>query len=290
MPQAPGGLINPMQLLLQGMMGGMGGQFNPINPNIGNYYNPFLGLNLIGSLLGGGGLYGGGPYMDHTMDSSDVFHPYSMLEHTGGGSDMRFLGADSIAEGEQAQDAVSIAPQQDDSPATSDDDEPLTELPDRSTDIRDIVGTDNMIEVNPGFTREEITRRDVSPADVQAMANQAAAQARQQGYEQALRSNMMGSRGRASDAGTFSQFEAGPLAQSLLQAQQAQIAIPFEQQMAYNQARRQREQAAHQLGLAQSGLIGQDYYRRAYDQLADQQMQSQLMQALLNPLLGGLFF
>ena len=203
---------------------------------------------------------------------------------------MEYRGADPIAEGEQAQDALSIAPQQDDPPATSDDDEPLTELPDRSTDIRDIVGTDNMIEVNPGFTREEITRRDVSPADVQAMANQAAAQARQQGYEQALRSNMMGSRGRASDAGTFSQFEAGPLAQSLLQAQQAQIAIPFEQQMAYNQARRQREQAAHQLGLAQSGLIGQDYYRRAYDQLADQQMQSQLMQALLNPLLGGLFF
>ena len=102
MPQAPGGLINPMQLLLQGMMGGMGGQFNPINPNIGNYYNPFLGLNLIGSLLGGGGLYGGGPYMDHTMDSSDVFHPYSMLEHTGGGSDMRFLGADSIVDSSSA--------------------------------------------------------------------------------------------------------------------------------------------------------------------------------------------
>ena len=276
MPQAPGGLINPMQLLLQGMMGGMGGQFNPINPDIGNYYNPFLGLNLIGSLLGGGGLYGGGQNTGQVQP--EIWDT------------MAYRGADPIAEGEQAQDALSIAPQQDDPPATSDDDEPLTELPDRSTDIRDIVGTDNMIEVNPGFTREEITRRDVSPADVQAMANQAAAQARQQGYEQALRSNMMGSRGRASDAGTFSQFEAGPLAQSLLQAQQAQIAIPFEQQMAYNQARRQREQAAHQLGLAQSGLIGQDYYRRAYDQLADQQMQSQLMQALLNPLLGGLFF
>jgi hypothetical protein len=293
MPQAPGGLINPMQLMLQGMMGGMGGQFNPINPNIGNYYNPFLGLNLIGSLLGGGGLYGGGQntgQFDPIIDNGGSYvGGWSTPDGWRGGSDMRFLGADPIAEGEQAQDAMSIAPQQDDPPATSDDDEPLTELPDRSTDIRDIVGTDNMIEVNPGFTREEITRRDVSPADVQAMANQAAAQARQQGYEQSLRAGMPG-RGRSSDAGTFSQFGAGPLAQSLLQAQQAQIAIPFEQQMAYNQARRQREQAAHQLGLAQSGLIGQDYYRRAYDQLADQQMQSQLMQALLNPLLGGLFF
>ena len=281
MPQAPGGLINPMQLMLQGMMGGMSGQFNPINPNIGNFYNPFMGLNLIGSLLGGGGLQGGmqdrwnvQPEFlgdtSYTTDSSDV---------TGAESNMGFA----------PEGAVSIAPQQDDPPATSDDDEPLTELPGPSTDIRDIVGTDNMIDVSPGFTREELTRRDVSPAQVQAMANQAAAQARQRGYEQSLRAGMPG-RGRSADAGTFSQFGAGPLAQSLLQAQQAQIAIPFEQQMAYNQARRQREQTAHQLGLAQSGLIGQDYYRRAYDQLADQQMRSQLMQALLNPLLGGLFF
>ena len=290
MPQAPGGLINPMQLMLQGMMGGMGGQFNPINPNIGNFYNPFMGLNLIGSLLGGGGLQGG------MQDQWNVQPGENFLGDMGyRPSDGSFLPDSSDVTGAESnmgfapEGAVSIAPQQDDPPATSDDDEPLTELPDPSTDIRDIVGTDNMIDVSPGFTREELTRRDVSPAQVQAMANQAAAQARQRGYEQSLRAGMPG-RGRSADAGTFSQFGAGPLAQSLLQAQQAQIAIPFEQQMAYNQARRQREQVAHQLGLAQSGLIGQDYYRRAYDQLADQQMRSQLMQALLNPLLGGLFF
>ena len=285
LPQLPenyGGFINPLAAMLMGISNFGRGNYSPINMNTGGFINPLMQLNLLSSLLGGniqmptfddGGeelpdeLRSG---MSYTTDSSDV---------TGAESNMGFA----------PEGAVSIAPQQDDPPATSDDDEPLTELPDPSTDIRDIVGTDNMIDVNPGFTREEITRRDVSPADVQAMANQAAAAARQQGYERSLMSRQPG-RGRASDAGTFSQFGAGPLAQSLLAARQSQIQIPYQQQLAYNEARRQREQMAHQLGLQQAGLIGQDYYRRAYDQLAEQQMRSQLMQALLNPLLGSLLF
>ena len=84
------------------------------------------------------------------------------------------------------------------------------------------------------------------------------------------------------DEGTRSQRAISPLVQSLLGSRKAQIDIPWQYAMQHAGQVRDRRELAHQLGLQEAGMIGQDFYADADDRLAREAVDRQLMNSMYN--------
>tara|TARA_R100001244_G_scaffold81451_4_gene63518 strand:- start:1295 stop:2005 length:711 start_codon:yes stop_codon:yes gene_type:complete len=145
------------------------------------------------------------------------------------------------------------------------------------------IGTRNVIEVDPGISREFITQRGENP---QLEANRRIAELFQQSGP--MQKSLLGQAGRgmAADVGTRSRYGLAPMAQAMLGARQAQTMIPWQRNLEQAQQERAKMQRAHEIGLQQAQMIGADYNEQARIKLQEQQRRWGLVQTLLNPLLS----
>ena len=149
--------------------------------------------------------------------------------------------------------------------------------------IEELMPKENVIEVDPGISREYITQRGENP---QLEANRRIAELFQQAGP--MQRSLLGQAGRgmAADVGTRSQYGLAPMAQAMLGARQAQTMIPWQRNLEQAQQERQRMDLAHRLGLQQAQMVGSDYYEQARLQLQEEQRRWGILQNLLNPLLS----
>tara|TARA_R110000823_G_scaffold133457_2_gene262163 strand:- start:1739 stop:2911 length:1173 start_codon:yes stop_codon:yes gene_type:complete len=157
---------------------------------------------------------------------------------------------------------------------------PLDVMQDRDGNI-DYGG--NMIVSNAGgLTKADMSRRGVKPSQIQALVNNQVAQNWGEYNQAAGGTGLQAQQGMNIDEGTRSQRAISPLVQSLLGSRKAQIDIPWQYAMQHAGQVRDRRELAHQLGLQEAGMIGQDFYADADDRLAREAVDRQLMNSMYN--------
>ena len=157
---------------------------------------------------------------------------------------------------------------------------PLDVMQDRDGNI-DYGG--NMIVSNAGgLTKADMRRRGVKPSQIQALVNNQVAQNWGEYNQAAGGTGLQAQQGMNIDEGTRSQRAISPLVQSLLGSRKAQIDIPWQYAMQHAGQVRDRRELAHQLGLQEAGMIGQDFYADADDRLAREAVDRQLMNSMYN--------
>jgi hypothetical protein len=130
-----------------------------------------------------------------------------------------------------------------------------------------------------GLTVADVRGRGTSPAQIQALVNNAVADA-YEGANQGLGGMTSARPGMSGDIGSYAQQALGPQVAARMAAGQAQIDIPWQYAMQHADSVRQRRDLAHKLGLDEAQMITGDYYDYLGDKMGYADTDNQIMRQM----------
>jgi hypothetical protein len=128
-----------------------------------------------------------------------------------------------------------------------------------------------------GLTVADVRRRGTSPAQIQALVNNAVAQS-YGNYNQGVGGTAVSAgQGMDADMGTYAQQKIAPLVAQRMASGQAQVDIPWQYAMQHADSVRQRRDLAHKIGIDEANMIVGDYGDYLGDRMGYADTDNQIM-------------